>query len=102
MTRKVAQPEDRALAFSHAFLGVRLECAQCHKHPFDQWTQDDFKQFQAFFSPVAYGISPASRPQAVAERIGSVGLPHPACRDTVRSSPRLRRTSSPSGPLSWA
>ena len=42
-------PEEQALNFSYAFLGVRLECAQCHKHPFDQWTQDDFNQFTAFF-----------------------------------------------------
>ena len=32
---------------AYALLGVRLECAQCHKHPFDQWTQQDFNGFQA-------------------------------------------------------
>ena len=47
--------EEKALAFSHSFLGVRIECAQCHKHPFDQWTQNDFKSFQAFFEGVSYG-----------------------------------------------
>jgi hypothetical protein len=47
--------EEKALAFSHSFLGVRIECAQCHKHPFDQWTQNDFKAFQAFFEGVSYG-----------------------------------------------
>lgn len=51
----VRKPEEKALAFAHTFLGVRIECAQCHKHPFDQWTQTDFKQFQAFFEPVSYG-----------------------------------------------
>lgn len=51
----VRKPEEKALAFAHTFLGVRIECAQCHKHPFDQWTQQDFKQFQAFFEPVQYG-----------------------------------------------
>lgn len=40
------------LRFSFAFLGVRLECAQCHKHPYDQWTKDDFDQFQIFFEGV--------------------------------------------------
>jgi hypothetical protein len=44
--------EDKALAFAHTFLGVRIECAQCHKHPFDQWTKQDFEQFQAFFTAV--------------------------------------------------
>jgi hypothetical protein len=44
--------QDRVIGFSYAFLGVRIQCAQCHKHPFDQWTQQDFKQFQGFFTGV--------------------------------------------------
>jgi len=63
--RTVNKPEEKALAFSHTFLGVRLECAQCHKHPFDQWTQDDFNQFTAFFAPVRYGVPPDSRARTV-------------------------------------
>ncbi len=55
--RNLRQPEEKALGFSYAFLGVRLECSQCHKHPFDQWTQQDFQQFQAFFEPIRYGAS---------------------------------------------
>jgi hypothetical protein len=51
--RNFQQMEDRVIGFSHAFLGVRIQCAQCHKHPFDQWTQQDFKQFQGFFTGVA-------------------------------------------------
>jgi hypothetical protein len=53
--QNVRKPQEKALAFAHTFLGVRIECAECHKHPFDQWTQTDFKQFQAFFEPVEYG-----------------------------------------------
>src|SRR5262249_53969595 len=45
-----------ALQISYAFLGIRLECAQCHKHPFDRWTQDDFKSYTAFFAPVRTGL----------------------------------------------
>ncbi len=66
--RTVNTPDEKALNFSYAFLGVRLECSQCHKHPFDQWTQDDFKQFTAFFQPVRFGINPESRKRAVALR----------------------------------
>lgn len=54
-------PEERALNFSYAFLGVRVECAQCHKHPFDRWTQDDFKGFTALFERIGYGVSPGDR-----------------------------------------
>jgi hypothetical protein len=34
---------------SQVFLGVRLECARCHNHPWEKWTQDDFWGFAAFF-----------------------------------------------------
>src|SRR5262245_23660744 len=54
-TRKLlGKPEEQALAFAHAFLGVSLQCAQCHKHPYDQWTKQDFDQFTAFFSGIHY------------------------------------------------
>lgn len=42
--------EERVIGFAYTFLGVRIQCAQCHKHPFDQWTQDDFNGFQGFFT----------------------------------------------------
>jgi hypothetical protein len=35
------------------FLGVRIQCARCHHHPFEQWSQRDYAAFQAFFSRVA-------------------------------------------------
>jgi Protein of unknown function (DUF1549)/Protein of unknown function (DUF1553) len=34
------------------FLGIRLQCAQCHNHPFDRWTMDDYYSFAAFFAGV--------------------------------------------------
>jgi hypothetical protein len=44
-----------------AFLGVRLECAQCHKHPFDRWTQADYRAYANVFAPVTFGISPEAQ-----------------------------------------
>lgn len=37
---------------AHAFLGLRLECAQCHRHPHDVWQQDDLLSFANFFMRV--------------------------------------------------
>ena len=45
-------PEDRAIGFAYSFLGVRIQCAQCHKHPFDQWSKDDFDRFESLFTAV--------------------------------------------------
>jgi hypothetical protein len=44
--------EDRAIGFAYSFLGVRIQCAQCHKHPFDQWSKADFDNFQKLFGAV--------------------------------------------------
>ncbi len=52
-------PNEKALAFSYAFLGVRLQCAECHKHPFDQWSQQDFQHFTAFFNRIDVAVHPA-------------------------------------------
>jgi hypothetical protein len=41
-----------AVQVAHAFLGLRLQCAQCHRHPTDVWTQDDLLSFANFFSRV--------------------------------------------------
>ncbi len=45
-------PEERAIGFAYSFLGVRVECAQCHKHPFDRWSKDDFDGFAQLFAPI--------------------------------------------------
>ncbi len=45
-----------------AFLGVRLECAQCHKHPTDRWTQDDYWSFANLFAPVVFANNQFSSP----------------------------------------
>lgn len=50
----IRQPEEKAISFAYSFMAVRIECAQCHKHPFDQWSKDDFDQFKRFFSYVTY------------------------------------------------
>ncbi len=45
-------PQTLAETVSQVFLGVRLQCARCHNHPFDVWTQDDYYGLAAFFSNV--------------------------------------------------
>lgn len=49
-----AAPE-RAISFAYAFMGVRIQCAQCHKHPFDVWSKQDFEEFSSFFAGTIAG-----------------------------------------------
>ena len=55
--RNFQKPEDRAIGFAYTFLGVRIECAQCHKHPFDQWSKNDFDEFAKLFGSIRAGNS---------------------------------------------
>jgi hypothetical protein len=47
---KNVKPEELAAATSRLFLGVKLECAQCHNHPFAKWTRQQFWETAAFFA----------------------------------------------------
>jgi hypothetical protein len=46
------------------FLGLRIQCAQCHHHPFEKWSQNDYAGFKAFFSRVGRkpGMQPGEEP----------------------------------------
>jgi len=50
-----------------AFLGVRVECAQCHKHPFDRWTQAEYRAYANVFGAVTVGSSPEASKLIAAE-----------------------------------
>ncbi len=65
--RNFQRPEERAIGFAYTFLGVRIECAQCHKHPFDQWSKDDFEQFAKLFTPIRVNQNQVS-PESKSER----------------------------------
>lgn len=45
-------PQKTAEDFAQVFLGTRIQCAQCHNHPFDRWTLDDYYGFASFFAGV--------------------------------------------------
>jgi hypothetical protein len=49
-------PLTRAESAAQVFLGTRLQCARCHNHPFDRWTQDDYYGWASLFARVEYKI----------------------------------------------
>jgi hypothetical protein len=54
--RAVRKPAARGEAMAQVFLGTRLQCAQCHNHPFDHWTQDDYYNWSSCFAPIQYKV----------------------------------------------
>ena len=76
-------PENLASAYVRVFLGVRLNCAQCHDHPFTDWKRNDFWGVAAFFaadsSKPADGSKPAeARPAPTIVADGTAGLAYRA------------------------
>ncbi|WP_197532375.1 DUF1549 and DUF1553 domain-containing protein [Symmachiella macrocystis] len=52
--RGLRDPITRAESSAQLFLGIRLQCAKCHNHPFDRWTQDDYYGWANLFAQVNY------------------------------------------------
>jgi hypothetical protein len=83
--RVLSRPQEVAASTSQVFLGVRLECAQCHHHPFEKWSQDDYYGMVGFFTrlaprPGAAGATvllPGGDAEAVNPRTGKAVPPHP-------------------------
>ncbi|WP_010581960.1 DUF1549 and DUF1553 domain-containing protein [Schlesneria paludicola] len=73
--RNFIQADERALGFAYSFLGLRIQCAQCHKHPFDQWTKDDFDRFKEFFPRPRYATPPAHKDERIA-LLEKAGIDH--------------------------
>ncbi|HEX5103511.1 MAG TPA: DUF1549 and DUF1553 domain-containing protein [Pirellulaceae bacterium] len=54
----VREPGKAASTVSQVFLGVRIECAQCHHHPFDRWSQEDYFGMTAYFAQLQRKSTP--------------------------------------------
>jgi hypothetical protein len=55
---RLRSPELRAEEITQLFMGARVQCAKCHNHPGENWTQDDYHGVAAFFARVQYRNGP--------------------------------------------
>ena len=60
--RTVAGPRERAELVSEVFMASRLRCANCHDHPLDRWTQDDYHGLSAVFATIRVGDRVVDQP----------------------------------------
>ncbi|MBM3833965.1 MAG: DUF1553 domain-containing protein [Verrucomicrobia bacterium] len=90
------EPADISTLVSQIFLGVRLECAKCHHHPNEKWSQEDFYQFAAYFAEIkrkGTGISPPISGDAeVLFHTPGGDVKHPITQAVLKPKP-------PDGPL---
>lgn len=73
----VRHQEEPAVKVSRLFLGVRIDCARCHDHPYDRWTQQDFERMNRFFQTI-------ERQEVSAGNVRVVNLPNSASSDDER------------------
>lgn len=69
------QPDELAASTSRIFLGVQIQCAQCHDHPFDHWKQRDFWGYAAFFARLRRNANQPVQFQVEDSDTGEVTLP---------------------------
>ncbi len=67
---------------AQVFMGVRTQCAQCHNHPFDRWTMDDYYGFAAFFSQIGRKVGEDYR-DTIVYNSGSGEVSHPVAGKKV-------------------
>ncbi|WP_182869361.1 DUF1549 and DUF1553 domain-containing protein [Stieleria mannarensis] len=84
-------PDEVATLVSQLFLGVRLDCAKCHHHPFEKWSQHDFYSFAAFFGKVGRKGTGLSPPISGGEEIVYVStkgdVRHPVTEEVLAPAP---------------
>ena len=77
----LSSPELLGRSVSQVFLGVRIECAQCHQHPMEKWGQRDYFAFAGFFTGVKRkGISSGGQ---MVVATGGEDLKHPRTKEPV-------------------
>ncbi|WDE95305.1 DUF1549 and DUF1553 domain-containing protein [Lentisphaera profundi] len=61
---------------AQVFMGIRLQCSQCHNHPFDRWTMDDYYSYASFFAQVGRKNAEDPRAQIIYDK-NSGDIKHP-------------------------
>ncbi len=75
--REVDQTNEQVEDVAQLFLGLRIQCARCHHHPFEKWSQDDYYGFAAFFSRVGKKTGANPREQRVFHNDGAPSATNP-------------------------
>src|SRR5205823_5022290 len=89
-------PEEITTMMSQLFLGVRLECAKCHHHPFEKWSQEDFYSLAAYFARIGRKGTGLSPPISGGEEVFFAGgkgqVKHPVTGRVLEPRPLFGKT----------
>jgi hypothetical protein len=82
--KRVKDPKEQIEDVAQLFLGVRMQCAQCHHHPFERWSQDDYYGMAAFFSQVGRKPSSVRNEDLIFHKRGVAVFTNPRTSSPVR------------------
>jgi hypothetical protein len=82
--KRVKDPKTQIEDVAQLFLGVRMQCAQCHHHPFERWSQDDYYALTAFFSRVGRKPSGVQNEDLIFHQRGIATAINPRTGQTVQ------------------
>ncbi|MFN3192429.1 MAG: DUF1549 domain-containing protein [Aureliella sp.] len=85
--QSVTNMESRVEDAAQLFLGQRLQCARCHHHPYEKWSQRDYFQMAAFFSKVKKKEGQIAEQPVFVSRIGGAGARHPKTGENLPPAP---------------
>lgn len=74
--KRVKEPAQQLEDVAQLFLGVRMQCAQCHHHPFERWSQGDYYHLAAFFSQVGRKPTPIAGEDLIFHKRGIAQTEH--------------------------
>ena len=81
--KRVKEPKEQIEDVAQLFLGVRMQCAQCHHHPFERWSQDDYYSLVAFFSKVGRKPTGVRGEDQIFHQRGVAGEKNPKTGETL-------------------
>jgi hypothetical protein len=85
--KRVKEPKQQLEDVAQLFLGVRMQCAQCHHHPFERWSQNDYTSLAAYFSQVGRKPTSTRGEDMIFHKRGLAGAPNIKTGVTLRPAP---------------
>ena len=82
--KRVKEPVQQLEDVAQLFLGVRMNCAQCHHHPFERWSQHDYYSFAAFFSQIGRKPTAVADEDLIFHKRGIAQIENKKTREPVR------------------
>ena len=82
--KRVKDPKQQLEDVAQLFLGVRMQCAQCHHHPFERWGQQDYYSLAAFFSQIGRKLSSTPEEETIFHKRGIAQAENKKTKQQVR------------------